>query len=44
MRAVLQQQSYDLTYREFPAGHGYVAWRDSLVDGLQALFPPTPND
>ena len=40
MHALLRSRGYDVTYNEYNAGHAYVAWRDDLVQGLQALFPP----
>lgn len=38
--ARLQARGYDVSCREFNAGHNYVAWRDDLWRGLEALFPP----
>lgn len=44
MHALLRERGYDVTYREFSAGHNYPAWRDDLWRGLEALFPPaTPK-
>src|SRR5512139_3470470 len=40
MSRLLQEQEYDVTYREFSGGHNYTAWRDDLWRGLEALFPP----
>jgi enterochelin esterase family protein len=37
--ALLQDRGYDVTYREFNAGHNYSAWRNDLWRGLEALFP-----
>jgi enterochelin esterase family protein len=37
--ALLQARGYDVTYREYSAGHNYTAWRDDLWRGLEALFP-----
>lgn len=37
--ALLQGRGYDVTYREYNAGHNYTAWRDDLWRGLEALFP-----
>ena len=39
MHALLRSRSYDVTYREYNAGHNYIAWRDDLWRGLEALFP-----
>ncbi|MBE2234110.1 MAG: esterase family protein [Anaerolinea sp.] len=38
--ALLQARGYEVSYREFSAGHNYTAWRDDLWRGLEALFPP----
>jgi enterochelin esterase family protein len=40
MSQLLQEQEYDITYREFSGGHNYTSWRDDLWRGLEALFPP----
>lgn len=37
--ALLQARGYDVTYREYSAGHNYTAWRDDLWRGLEAHFP-----
>ena len=37
--ALLQGRGYDVTYREYNAGHNYTAWRNDLWRGLEALFP-----
>jgi enterochelin esterase family protein len=39
MVALLDKRQYDVTYREFSAGHNYTAWRDDVWRGLEALFP-----
>lgn len=39
MAALLQERGYDVTYREYNAGHNYTAWRDDLWRGLEALYP-----
>jgi enterochelin esterase family protein len=36
--AQLLQRGYDVTYREFPAGHNYPAWRNDLAYGLEHLL------
>jgi enterochelin esterase family protein len=38
MAALLKEKGYRVTYREYPAGHNYTAWRDDLWRGLEALF------
>jgi enterochelin esterase family protein len=38
MHALLEEKGYHLTYREYPGGHNYTAWRDDLWLGLEALF------
>ncbi len=40
MSRLLQEQEYNVTYREFSGGHNYTSWRDDLWRGLEALFPP----
>jgi enterochelin esterase family protein len=37
--ALLQGRGYDATYREYNAGHNYIAWRNDLWRGLEALYP-----
>jgi enterochelin esterase family protein len=37
--AKLKARGYDVTCREYNAGHNYTAWRDDLWRGLEALFP-----
>ena len=39
MVALLKEKGYDVTYREFVAGHNYTAWRDDVWRGLEAMFP-----
>jgi enterochelin esterase family protein len=39
MSRLLQEQEYNVTYREFSGGHNYTAWRDDIWRGLEALFP-----
>jgi enterochelin esterase family protein len=38
MKDVLTLQGYQLTYREYNAGHNYAAWRDEIWRGLEALY------
>ena len=39
MVALLDRRQYNVTYREFTAGHNYTAWRDDLWRGLEAMYP-----
>jgi enterochelin esterase-like enzyme len=43
MYRLLQEQEYDISYREFSAGHNYTAWRDDVWRGLETLFPYPPR-
>lgn len=38
LRDVLEAKGYAVTYRDYAAGHDYVAWRGALADGLLNLF------
>ena len=38
MYYLLQSRGYDVTYRDYDAGHNYPAWRDELPDALMAHF------
>jgi enterochelin esterase family protein len=38
MHKLLIQKGYNVTYREFTAGHNYTAWRGDLWRGLETLF------
>jgi len=38
LRDVLQAKGYDVQYREFVGDHDYMNWRDTLGDGLIALY------
>ncbi|MCW2246591.1 enterochelin esterase family protein [Azospirillum fermentarium] len=43
LRDVLAAKGYDVTHREYAAGHDYYSWRGVLGDGLLALFGrPSP--
>lgn len=39
MIAMLDKRQYNVTYREFSAGHNYTAWRNDVWHGLEAMFP-----
>ena len=39
MHAMLEDKGYNVTYREFVAGHNFTAWRDDVWRGLEAMFP-----
>ncbi len=39
MYELLNQRGYQVTYREYSAGHNYPAWRDDVWRGLEALYP-----
>ena len=41
MVALLDKRQYNITYREFTAGHNYTAWRNDVWRGLEASFPIT---
>lgn len=43
MHVLLKKEGYQVTYREFTAGHCYTAWRDNIWRGLEAMFPYTPS-
>jgi enterochelin esterase-like enzyme len=38
MKKVLEEQGYQITYREYSAGHNYTAWRDEVAFGLESVF------
>lgn len=38
MHQLLTEKGYDVTYREFSAGHNFTAWRDMLPDAFTTLF------
>lgn len=38
LRDVMEAKGYNVTYRDYAAGHDYFAWRGALGDGLLALF------
>jgi enterochelin esterase family protein len=39
MKALLEENGYNFTYREFSGGHNYTSWRDDVWRGLEFLFP-----
>jgi len=39
MSALLNENGYNVSYREFSGGHNYTAWRDDVWRGLEMLFP-----
>lgn len=39
LRDLLTSKGYDLTYREYNAGHNYTAWANSVVGALETMFP-----
>jgi enterochelin esterase family protein len=39
MSALLKENGYNVTYREFSGGHNYTAWRDDVWRGLEVMFP-----
>jgi len=40
MSALMQENRYNVTYREYTGGHNYTAWRDDVWRGLKTIFPP----
>jgi enterochelin esterase family protein len=43
MARLLSERGYALTFRKYPAGHNFTAWRDELWRGLEALFGRSPG-
>jgi enterochelin esterase family protein len=41
MRDVLVAKGYDVSFREYPGGHDYIAWRETIADSLIALLETT---
>jgi enterochelin esterase family protein len=39
MSALLKENGYNTSYREFSGGHNYTAWRDDVWRGLEVMFP-----
>ena len=40
LRDDLEAKGYDVGYREFPGGHDFVWWRETLADGLAHVLRP----
>jgi enterochelin esterase-like enzyme len=40
LRDDLRGKGYEVAYREFPGGHDFFWWRETLADGLAALLRP----
>jgi enterochelin esterase family protein len=38
LHALLQEHGYDVTYREYNAGHNFPAWRNDVWRGLELAF------
>jgi enterochelin esterase family protein len=43
MVRLLNEQNYNVTYREFHGGHNFTSWRDDVWRGLEELFPYEPR-
>lgn len=39
MSALLNENGYNISYREFSGAHNFTAWRDDVWRGLEAMFP-----
>jgi len=39
MSALMKENGYNVTYREYSGAHNYTAWRDDVWRGLEVLFP-----
>ena len=40
LRDDLRSKGYEVDYREFPGGHDFFWWGETLADGLVALLRP----
>jgi len=38
LQPILQENGYDVTYREFSGGHNYTCWRDEVGIALEKMF------
>ena len=43
MVALLDKRQYNVSYREFSAGHNSTAWRNDVWRGLEEMFPVAPR-
>ena len=39
LQPLLQENGYNVTYREFVGGHNYTCWRDEIWRALENMFP-----
>lgn len=39
LQPLLQENGYNVTYREFVGGHNYTCWRDEIWRALEYMFP-----
>lgn len=42
MSALLKDNGYHVTYREYTGAHNYTSWRDDIWRGLEVMFPAKP--
>ena len=43
MSALMRENGYNVSYREYSGGHNYTTWRDDLWRGLEEMFPYIPR-